>query len=99
MIYHVKILPKHTSQVQEIEKKSGKTTRPESDGNKTDKIPCKDLIFVVTAFEGIFRTTTSNECCFFVAASLSPVNDTTIHENWSKENTTNATAVVDSKCV
>ena len=98
MIYHVKILPKHTSQVQEIEKKSGETTRPESDGNKTDKIPCKDLIFVIAAFEGIVRTTTSNEIRFLIAA-LSPVNDTTIHENWSKENTTDATAIVDSKSV
>ena len=98
MIYHVKILPKHTSQVQEIEKKSGETTRPESDGNKTDKIPCKNLIFVIAAFKRIFSTTISNKCCLLVAA-LSPVNDTTIHENWSKENTTDATAVVDSKCV
>ena len=98
MIYHVQILPKHTSQVQEIEKKSGKTTRPESDGNKTDKIPCKDLIFVITAFEGIGRTTISKEC-FFLVAALSPVNDTTIHENWSKENTTDTTTIVDSKCV
>ena len=93
-----KILPKHASQIQEIEEKGGKTTRPESDGNKTDKIPCKDLIFGIAAYEIIGRITSIKKCCFLVIA-LNPVNNTTVHENWSKENTTDTTTIVDSKCI
>ena len=92
------ISPEHTSQVQKVEKKGGETTRPESNGNKSNEIPCKDLVFFVVAFECISNAASSNES-FFLVRALHPVNNTTVHENWSKENTTDTTTIMDSECI